>query len=135
MWMSTPAQVREMAYATANDYALQLHCETRDSAELAALLEQASDDVDALCYGRIRKAGFEKLTAFQQEKIKKAVCLHAAFLSAYGEALSSPLSSYGINGVSMSFDATRTVTQGSITTSNAVMAQLRQSGLATRLIP
>lgn len=98
-------------------------------------LERASDEVDALCYGRIRKAGFEQLTPFQQDKIKKATCYHAAFLYAYGEELQSPLASYGINGVSMSFDSSRTVAQGGIATSNAVMAQLRQSGLASRLIP
>ena len=98
-------------------------------------LEQASDDIDALCYGRIRRIGFEKLTAFQQEKVRKAVCYHAAFLCEYGEELASPLSGYGINGVSMSFSTERMVTQGGVTTSNAVMQQLRQSGLASRLIP
>ena len=98
-------------------------------------LEQAGDDIDALCYGRIRKIGFEKLTAFQKEKISKAVCYHAAFLGEYGEMLQSPLSSYGINGVSMSFSTERTVTQGGVTTTNQVMTQLRQSGLASRLVP
>ena len=95
----------------------------------------ASDAVDALCYGRIRKVGFANLTEFQQEKVKKAVCLHAKFLLTYGDLLDSPLSSYGINGVSMSFDASKVVTQGGVTTNQAVMQQLRQSGLATRLIP
>lgn len=110
--------------------------ESQVSDEVATLkLERASDDVDALCYGRIRKYGFENLTAFQQEKVRKAVCYHAAFLCDYGEELASPLSSYGINGVSMSFSTERTVTQGGVTTTNAVITQLRQSGLATRLIP
>ena len=95
----------------------------------------ASDAVDALCFGRIRKIGFDNLTEFQQEKVKKAVCLHAKFLLTYGDLLNSPLSSYGINGVSMSFDASKVVTQGGVTTNQAVMQQLRQSGLATRLIP
>lgn len=95
----------------------------------------ASDAVDALCYGRIRKVGFDNLTEFQQGKVKKAVCLHAKFLLTYGDLLDSPLSSYGINGVSMSFDASKVVTQGGVTTNQAVMQQLRQSGLATRLIP
>ena len=95
----------------------------------------ASDAIDAICYGRIRKVGFDNLTAFQQEKVKRAVCLHVSFLSTYGELLNSPLSSYGINGVSMSFDAAKVVTQGDVTTSRAVMQELRQSGLATRLIP
>lgn len=103
--------------------------------DAAAELDRASDEIDALCYGRIRTIGFDRLTPFQQDKIQKATCYHAAFLHAYGEELQSPLASYGINGVSMSFDSSRTVTQGGITTSNAVMAQLRQSGLASRLIP
>ena len=98
-------------------------------------LQLASDAIDALCYGRIRKIGFDNLTEFQQEKVKKAVCLHAKFLLTYGDLLNSPLSSYGINGVSMSFDASKVVTQGGVTTNQAVMQQLRQSGLATRLIP
>lgn len=119
-----------MVYATLEELA-----EFCGSTEAADQLERASDEVDALCYGRIRKAGFERLTPFQREKIKKATCYHAAFLYAYGEELQSPLASYGINGVSMSFDSSRTVSQGSITTNNATMAQLRQSGLASRLIP
>ena len=119
-----------MAYATPEELA-----ELCGSLEAAEQLERASDEVDALCYGRIRKAGFESLTPFQREKIKKATCYHAAFLYAYGEELQSPLASYGINGVSMSFDSSRTASQGSITTNNATMAQLRQSGLASRLIP
>lgn len=94
----------------------------------------ASDAVDALCYGRIRKIGFANLTEFQQEKVKKAVCLHAKFLLTYGDLLSSPFSSYGINGVSMSFDSSKVVTQGDVTTNQEVIQQLRQSGLATRLI-
>ena len=100
-----------------------------------AVLEQASDEVDALCYGRIRKVGIDNLTEFQQKKVKKAVCYHAAFLHTYGELLESPLASYGINGVSMSFSADKIVTQGGVTTTNSVMTQLRQSGLVSRLIP
>lgn len=123
-----------MAYATPEDLARYAPDVLNDDV-MPAKLEQASDEVDALCYGRIRKAGFENLTPFQQEKIKKAVCHHAAFLYAYGEELASPLASYGINGVSMSFSTDRVFTQGGVTTNNAVMTQLRQSGLATRLIP
>lgn len=120
-----------MAYASLGDLGQYLPGVETDE----IILERASDEVDALCYGRIRKLGFDNLTAFQQEKVKKAVCYHAAFLLTYGELLDSPLNSYGINGVSMSFASDRIVTQGGVTTTNAVMVQLRQSGLATRLIP
>lgn len=122
-------------YADINDYVTMQLGEYYTNSPNASLFELASDAVDALCYGRIRKVGFDNLTKFQQEKVKKAVCLHVSFLSTYGELLNSPLSSYGINGVSMSFDAAKVVTQGNVTTNQAVMQQLRQSGLATRLIP
>lgn len=124
-----------MGYATLNDFAVYLPDKADEYESIGIKLEQASDEIDALCYGRIRKIGFENLTCFQQEKVKKAVCYHAVFLTDFGEELASPLSSYGINGVSMSFSADRTVTQGGVTTTNAVMTQLRQSGLASRLIP
>ena len=119
-----------MSYATEDDLKRILP----DTECTAAMLDRASDEIDALCYGRIRRIGFGNLTEFQQEKVKKAVCYHAAFLGTYGDLVDSPLASYGINGVSMSFSADRTVTQGGVTTSSTVMMQLRQSGLASRLI-
>lgn len=125
-----------MSYATlAECLELIPDADSDEEFEVLEKLERASDEVDALCYGRIRKVGFENLTDFQQEKVRKAVCHHTAFLYTYGEELSSPLSSYGINGVSMSFSKDRIVTQGGVTTTNTVMSQLRQSGLASRLIP
>lgn len=98
-------------------------------------LPTACDEIDALCYGRIRRIGFDRLTPFQQEKVKKAAAAHLAFLIRYEDLVHNPLQSYGINGVSMTFDASRLETQGGVTTSREAMAQLRQSGLAVRLIP
>lgn len=123
-----------MSYATSEELAKYVPATANEVGTVAVYLDQASDEVDALCYGRIRKVGFANLTEFQREKVKKAVCYHAAFLYAYGDLVSSPLASYGINGVSMSFSDDRTVTQGGVTTINTVMTQLRQSGLAARLI-
>lgn len=120
------------AYANPEDFARYCPGEALAGEELTAALERAGDQVDGLCFGRIRRCGFDKLTAFQQEKIKKAVCLHAAFLSAYGDALESPLASYGINGVSMAFDPARLVSQGGVTTSREVYGLLVQTGLAHR---
>ena len=122
-------------YADINDYVAMRLGGYNDNGPDAGQFELASDAVDALCFGRVRKIGFANLTEFQQEKVKKAVCLHVLFLQNYGDLLNSPLSSYGINGVSMSFDAAKVVIQGGVTTNQAVMQQLRQSGLATRLIP
>lgn len=120
------------AYATPEDFARYCPDEVLTGAELEAALDHASDQVDGLCFGRIRRQGFDRLTEFQREYIKKAVCKHTAFLAAYGDALESPLASYGINGVSMAFDAARTARQGGVTTSKEVYSLLLQTGLAHR---
>lgn len=121
-----------VAWATPEDYARYCPGGSLAGEELNAVLERASSQVDRLCFGRIRRHGFERLTEFQQEKIREAVCRHADFLSAYSDALESPLQSYGINGVSMAFDASRTARQGGVTTSGEVYGLLVQTGLAHR---
>lgn len=120
------------AYATPEDFARYCPGGILSGDELSAALEQASNQVDGLCFGRIRRAGFEHLTEFQQERIREAVCRHADFLAAYSDALESPLSSYGINGVSMAFDSSRVASQGGVTTSKEVYSLLMQTGLAHR---
>lgn len=120
------------AYASAEDYARYCPGGSLTGDILNAALERASNQVDGLCFGRIRRAGFEHLTEFQQERICEAVCRHADFLAAYGDALESPLASYGINGVSMTFDASRIVRQGGVTVSGEVYGLLLQTGLAHR---
>lgn len=120
------------AYATPDDYARYCPGGTLSGDELNAALERASSQIDALCYGRIRRAGFENLTEFQQECIRQAACLHAEFLTNYADALESPLQSYNINGVSMTFDGTRVRQQGGVTTSGQVYGLLLQTGLAHR---
>lgn len=120
------------AYATPEDYALYCPSGSLPEAELNALLERASAQVDGLCFGRIRRAGLDRLTQFQQDCIRQATCLHARFLADYADALESPLQSYGINGVSMTFDGTRVRQQGGVTTSGQVYGLLLQTGLAHR---
>ena len=48
-------------------------------------LERASDQIDKLTYNRIIGVEFKNLSPFQQDKIKKAVCLQAEFIEQYGE--------------------------------------------------
>lgn len=120
------------AYASPEDYARYCPDGSLTGDELDAALERASGQVDGLCFGRIRRAGMDRLTEFQKEKIAEAVCCHADFLEAYSDALESPLASYGINGVSMAFDASRTASQGGVTTSKEVYSLLVQTGLAHR---
>lgn len=95
-------------------------------------LKRACRDIDSLTYNRIVKAGFDNLTEFQQELIKEAVQFHADFCFENADLLDSPLASYAINGVSMSFDKSKIVTIGDVTTSSEVYSLLMQTGLCYR---
>ena len=100
--------------------------------ELESRLRRACRDIDSLTFNRIVKAGFENLTEFQQELIKEATQLHVDFCYENAELLDSPLSAYSINGVSMSFDKSKIVTAGGVTTSSEVYGLLMQTGLCYR---
>lgn len=96
-------------------------------------LSQAEYDVDALTFNRIRAAGgISDLTDLQRELVKRAVCLQAGFRHDYGELLDNPLSSYGINGVSMQWDRSVLIQEGPIRTTSAVLSLLQQTGLTYR---
>lgn len=100
--------------------------------ELEKRLRRACRDIDSLTFNRIVKAGFENLTEFQQGLIKEAVELHADFCYDNAELLESPLSAYSINGVSMSFDKSKVVELGGVTTSSETYSLLMQTGLCYR---
>ena len=95
------------------------------------LLEESSDQVDRLTYGRIRKKEFDNLTKYQQELIKKAVCCQVDFISNYGEYLSSPLSGFSIGDVSLNFGK-ENQGPGGIIADKKTLDYLAQTGLSTR---
>lgn len=95
------------------------------------LLEESSDQADRLTYGRIRKRGFDNLTEYQQEMIKKAVCYQVDFLDNYGEHLSSPLGGFSIGDVSLSFDKSNQGA-GGIIADKKTLDYLAQTGLTVR---
>lgn len=47
--------------------------------DLERVLRQASRHIDSLTFNRIVAAGFDHMTAFQQETIKEVVCMQADF--------------------------------------------------------
>ena len=101
-------------------------------AELEGRIRRACRDIDILTFNRIVKVGFDNLTEFQQELIREAVQLHVDFCYENAELLDTPLKSYSINGVSMSFDESKIVTIGGITTSSETYSLLMQTGLCYR---
>lgn len=119
-----------MAYADAQYY-LNIYKGTAiPEAEIDRRLVRASDDVDSLTYNRIQAAGFDNLTVYQQEQVKKAACAQAEFLHQYGEFTDLPLKSFSAGSISLSLGE---VVNG-VTASRTAIRYLGLTGLTSRRI-
>lgn len=98
-------------------------------------LVEASFQVDKMCYGRIRGRGFENLTEYQKDLIRRAVCAHAEFLDQYGEAMNAPMAGYSILDVSISFDKNKIGEMlNGVSSSRDTVDYLNQTGLTVRIL-
>ena len=123
-----------MSYIGTEYYLTTYQGETiTDSEELEYWLEQASMHIDTLTFNRIVKRGFDNLTEFQQEIISKVICMLAEFEYENEDLLESTLSSYSINGVSMSFDQSWNIEiQNGVAIPRSYYALLAQTGLTCK---
>ena len=96
--------------------------------ELERALRQACRHIDSLTFNRIVAAGFDHLTAFQQETIKEVVCMQADFEYENADEINTILSSYSINGVSAQFGSSWNVFM-----KRDVYSLLTQTGLCCRI--
>ena len=117
-----------MRYVTRDEYEALIPGGTATDEDIS----QAEYDIDGLTFNRITASGIDGITEFQRGRVKRAVCYQADFRHEYTDALNSPLSSYGINGVSMSWDKSVLVKKGSVYTTNGVYSMLQQTGLMYR---
>ena len=102
--------------------------------ELERTLRQASRHIDSLTFNRIVAAGFDHLTAFQQETIKEVVCLQADFEYENADEINTILSSYSINGVSAQFGSSWNVfMEKGIAMKRDAYSLLSQTGLCCRI--
>ena len=107
-----------------------------DDADAEKALQKASRHIDTLTYNRIVSIGFDNLTDFQQGIIKECVCLMAEWEHENAEYIDSLLSSYSLNGASMSFtgnSASAVVTNG-VAVSRDIYSHLQKCGLCIRTI-
>ncbi|AJA50061.1 hypothetical protein CPAST_c40320 [Clostridium pasteurianum DSM 525 = ATCC 6013] len=119
-----------MAYVDSDYYKNTYKGTFIPDAELDSKLELASDDINSLTYNRIIGAGFDNLTPFQQDKIKKAVCIQAEFNYQYGDYLDLPVDSYSAGSVNVSFGKE----SNGVRTPNSVVNYLSQTGLTCRIL-
>ena len=105
-----------------------------DDADAEKALQKASRHIDTLTYNRIFSIGFDNLTDFQQGIIKECACLMADWETENTDYINSMLSSYSLNGASMSFtghSASATVVSG-VAVSREIYSHLQKCGLCTR---
>ena len=106
-----------------------------DSEELASKLKSASDKIDILTFNRIRGIGFDNLTPFQQEVIRKACCQIVDFEEVNADLIATTVSNYSINGVSMQFGSNWNIaTEQGIVIYRKTYELLKQTGLTRRVI-
>ena len=107
---------------------------TLDYADAEKALSKASRHIDTLTYNRIVVAGFENLTEYQQGIIKECECLMADWETENADYINSMLSSYSLNGASMSFtgqSASATVVSGGAV-SRDIYSHLQKCGLCAK---
>ena len=105
-----------------------------DDADAEKALEKASRHIDTLTYNRIVAIGFDNLTEYQQGIIKECECLIADWETENTDYINSMLSSYSLNGASMSFtgqSASATVVSG-VAVSRETYSHLQKCGLCTK---
>jgi len=121
-----------MAYAE-ESYYKEKFGDTIPGEELARVMDKASRQIDTLTFCRIRGIGFDNLTDFQKEQIRYVNCLLADFLYENADELDTMLSSYSINGVSMSFSSSENIrnVQG-LLIRNDIYKELEKTGLCDR---
>ena len=118
------------------DYYKNTYKGTLEDADIEKALKKASRHIDTLTYNRIVGIGFENLTEYQQGIIKECVCLMAEWEHENAEYIDSLLSSYSLNGASMSFtgnSASAVVTSG-VAVSRDIYSHLQKCGLCIRTI-
>lgn len=122
------------AYATPEYYKNEYPGELIPEGQLEKALIQASRHVDSLTFNRIVGRGFDNLTEYQQEIIREVVCQQADFETENADMISSVLSSYSINGVSMQFGSAWNVyTDKGVAMRRDTYSLLCQTGLCCRL--
>lgn len=115
-------------YADYNYYKNEYCGTSLDESTAIYMLKKASHKVDSLTFNRIVGRGFDNLAELQKNIIKEVTCSIADF--DYNASLNTGLTSYSINGVSMSFDkSSNLITVNGIEIEKDTYSLLSQTGL------
>lgn len=121
-----------MRYVTLEGYLIFTEYSEISDNQAEKLIEKAENTIDIITFSRINEIGFENLTQYQQEMIKRAVFMQCDFMHEYCDIIGGMLTGYSVNGVSMSFDSSKIVRISGATTSAEIYGIIVQTGLAYR---
>ena len=101
------------------------------SNEVGRYLELAQEKIDSVTYNRIVDIGFDKLTEFQQEKVKKAICYQAEYIfeNGYNDG-GAGVASYSVLDISISVDANKQSRASKLSMSEIAYDYIHKTGLA-----
>ena len=117
-------------YVTVEEYKKNYNDIPDDNIEKS--LKKASRHIDTLTFNRIQGIGFDNLAEFQKETIKEVACELANFEYENEDVITSVLSSYSINGVSMAFgDSWNVKVLKGVAIPTELYETLSQTGLCT----
>lgn len=120
-----------MAYADFSDYRNIIgEDDILETKEIEDNLELASVKIDEMTFGRINGVGFDNLTPFQRECIRKATCYQAQYIieNGYDE---TDVSSYTVGKLSVT-QGQQESTSSKYHMNPTALALLRKSGLMWR---
>ncbi len=103
--------------------------------DIQELLDLAEMKVDEVTFNRIRGIGFDNLTEFQRDKVRKAVCVQADYIQEYGGYTDGEpqIESYSVLDISVSVSGKQTAAERAGMATLAYKL-LEQTGLMRRAL-
>ena len=96
-------------------------------------LKLAQEKIDDITYNRIVHIGFDRLTDFQKECIRKAICYQAEYYLTNG-VNSSDVSSYSVLDISINVDNTQKTEAQKKDIDEIAYMNIKKSGLTSGLL-
>ena len=107
---------------------------TIPESDIEKYLRLAQDKIDDITYNRIVSIGFDKLTDFQQECVRKAICYQAEYYFANGINSLSGVVSYEVLDISVDVDKTQETTAQKKDMDEIAYMNIKKSGLTSGLL-
>lgn len=102
--------------------------------DIEKYLGLAQEKIDDITYNRIVYLGFDKLTDFQKECIRKAICYQAEYYSVNGINSLSGVVSYEVLDISVDVDKTHETAAQKKDMDEIAYMNIKKSGLTSGLL-